>query len=62
MLLLVPHDGPTSEGDVFRFDSYCIDTVVRKRSSAIDGGYVFGGEAAVPKSTFEALRRATARV
>lgn len=62
VLLLVPHDGPTSEGDVFRFDSYCIDTVVRKRASAIDGGYVFGGEAAVPKSTFEALKRATARV
>ncbi len=62
VLLLVPHDGPTSEGDAFRFDPYCIDTVVKKRAADIDGGYVFGGEAAVPKSTFEALRRATARV
>ncbi|NPD32112.1 leucine-rich repeat protein [Eggerthellaceae bacterium zg-997] len=61
VLLLVPHDGPTSEGDAFRFDPYCIDTVVKKRASAIDGGYVFGGEAAVPKPTLEALKRATAR-
>ncbi len=61
VLLLVPHDGSTSQGDTFRYDPYCIDKVVKKRADQIDTGYVFGGEAVVPRSTFEALKGATAR-
>lgn len=60
-LVLVPHTGKTSEGDWFSYDPYCIDGFVRSNAPSIRSGYVFGGTAAVPAQTLDALNRAVGR-
>ncbi len=58
IMLLVPHDGPNSEGGAFSFDPFVIDEVVKKNADKIKRAFVFGGEAAVPASTLDAARAA----
>lgn len=58
-LLLVPHDGANTEGGTFTYDPYCIDNFVAKHRGEIFEGFVYGGTAAVPESTVEALKAAT---
>ncbi|WP_039688633.1 cell wall-binding repeat-containing protein [Berryella intestinalis] len=60
VMLLVPHDGPTSEGGSFSYDAFTIENVIKKHADAIERAFVFGGEAAVPASTMDAARDAEA--
>lgn len=58
VMLLVPHDGPNSEGGRFSYDPFVIDDVVKKNAGKIKRVFVFGGEAVVPASTLDAARKA----
>ena len=58
VLVLVPHDGSTSDGGWFAYDSYCIDNFIAKHADLIDDVVVFGGSSAVPATTVAAVRAA----
>lgn len=58
VMLLVPHDGPTSEGGSFSYDAFTIDNVIKAHADKIERAFVFGGEAVVPASTMDAAQKA----
>lgn len=61
VLVLVPHDGlAVGYPEGLSYDPYCIDNFVKPHAAQIAHGYVLGGPSAVPESTVQALKAATA--
>ena len=59
-LVLVPHDGMSSDGKwYFSYAPYCIDHFVKDNAAILQQGYVFGGEAAVSKQAEDACKAVT---
>lgn len=58
VLVLVPHTGPSYDGDDFAYDPYCIDNFITANKASINNVYVFGGVNSVPDSTVEAIDNA----
>ena len=59
-LVLVPHSGPAFDNSwLMSYDPYCIDHFITDNAGSISQGYVFGGEAAVSRTAYDACVRAT---